>query len=67
MFKVMFTGRTAFPRLLLEEPFSTIEHAERIAKQAAAAIVPNYYWCGIYDAEDQLVKEFSFTPTVIYA
>lgn len=67
MFKVMFTGRTAFPQLTLVETFNTVEHAERMAKQTAVAIMPNYYWCGIYGADDKLVKEFSFTPTVIYA
>jgi hypothetical protein len=66
MYKVLFTGRLNMPRLLLEDNFTRLDDAERVAKLAAAAILPNYYWFGIYNERDELVKEVGFTPTVIY-
>ena len=62
MFKAMFTGSSLAPRLTLADQSTDLEWLTRIAQYAMPHLSPTYYWCGIFDAQDKLVREITFKP-----
>ena len=64
----MFNGGIGCPRLLIN-PYdlpSDIDHAESIAQMAMKQLAwTDYYWCGLFNDDDTLAKEWTFGNEVV--
>jgi hypothetical protein len=65
MYKAMFTGSSINPRLMLESQSTDLDWIISIAKMVMPNISPAYNWCGIFDSNNKLVKEFSFNKELV--
>lgn len=66
MWEVMFTGGI-IPRIKINDvdiQGYDLEWVEGQAKRVAEAIMPAYWWCGIFK-DGKLVKEFNFGPSMV--
>lgn len=63
MYRAQLRSHGAQPTLSLNEA-SDLDWLIAMAKQAVELVGPNYHWCGIFDANNRLIRELTATHKV---